>query len=186
MALEQVLEGIKRDADAERKALEAESKEVRSKALALAKEAVEEYRKKALERASRDSLRMATQEAAFTELELKREQLQMERELTERVLHLAEERLRSLPRERNEAILKALLSHFEKEGVQVQAAPKDELFVKIATRLKFAGPLAGHGGLVITNAEATVLLDLTYETLMRDLSERMTKEVHQRMFAGSA
>jgi vacuolar-type H+-ATPase subunit E/Vma4 len=186
MALEQVLEEIQQRAHEQRSGLEAEAREARAKATAQAQAAVEGYRKKALERTSRDILRMQTQEGAFTDLELKREELQMERELLDKVQHLAQEKLRSLPRERTEAILKALLSQFGGEGTKVLALPKDELFVKLASRLHFAAPLEGAGGLVITSADGTVLIDLTFETLMRDLSEKRLKEIHQKMFAGAA
>ena len=63
--------------------------------------------------------------------------------------------------------------------------PKDELFVKMASKLHFAGPLNGTGGLVITSADGTVLLDLTFETQMRDLSEKKLKEIHQKMFGAA-
>ncbi|HKZ59822.1 MAG TPA: V-type ATP synthase subunit E family protein [Candidatus Thermoplasmatota archaeon] len=186
MALEQVLEEIQRKGQEERTRLEAEAQEARAKLVARAQEAVEEHRRKGLERATREIVRIQTQEAASTELELKREELQMERELLDRVLHLAQEKLKILPRERNEAVLKALLAHFEREGTQVEAAAKDELFVKIASRLHFKGALSGSGGLVISNAEGTVQVDLTFETLMRDLTEKRLKEVHVKMFGGLA
>lgn len=186
MALEQVLEEIQRRAHDERSRLEAEAQAARAKVLAEAQALVEERRRKALERASREIVLIQTQEGASTELELKREELQMERELLDRVQRLAQEKLKSLPRERNEAILKGLLSHFEREGTQVHAAAKDELFVKMASKLHFAGPLAGAGGLVITNPDGTVRMDLTFETLMRDLSEKRLKEIHQKMFGGAA
>jgi len=186
MALQQVLEEIQRHAQDERSRLEAEANEARAKAAAEAQAAVEEHRRKALERASRTIVRMQTQEGAFTELELKREELQTERELLDRVLHLAQEKLKSLPRERNEALLKALFSHFEREGTQVHAAPKDELFVKMASKLRYAGPLTGAGGLVIANPDGTVQVDLTYETLLKDLAEKRIKEIYTRMFGGKA
>jgi V/A-type H+/Na+-transporting ATPase subunit E len=185
MALEQVLDEIQRRAQSERTRLEAEASEARAKAVAEAQAAVESHRKKGLDKASREIVRMQTQELASTELELKREELQMERELLDRVVHLAQEKLRILPRERNEAVLKGLLSHFEREGIQVQSAPKDELFVKMASKLRFAGPLQGAGGLVISNADGTVRVDLSYETLMRDLSEKKLKDVHHKMFGGA-
>lgn len=184
MALEQVLEEIQRHAQAEKARLEAEASAARTKALTEAQAAVEEHRKKSLDRASREIFRIQTQEAASTELELKREELQMERELLDRVLHLAQDKLKTLPRERNEAVLKNLLSHYDREGVQVQAAPKDELFVKMASKLRFGGALQGAGGLVISNADGTVRVDLSYETLMRDLSEKKLKDVHQQIFGG--
>src|SRR5262245_965977 len=109
MALEQVLEEIQRRSQAERVRLEAEAQAARGKAVSEAQAAVEEHRRKGLERASREIVRMQTQEAASTELELKREELQMERELLDRVLHLAQDKLKILPRERNEAVLKGLL-----------------------------------------------------------------------------
>src|SRR2546425_896253 len=130
MGLEQVLQEIESRSQQARQKLDAEAQAARAEALAAANAAVDEYRKKALERASREIVRMQTQEAASTELELKREELQMERELLDRVVKLAEERLKSLPRERNEAIIKALLKHYEREGTQVLALPKDELFLK--------------------------------------------------------
>ena len=184
MALEQVLEQIQRRAAEERGRLEAEAQEARSKSAGEAQAAVEERRRKSLERAAREIVLIQTQEAASTELELKREELQLERELIERVQKLAQEKLKALPRERNEALLKALLSHFERDGTQVQATAKDELFVKMASRLHFAGAMAGAGGLVISNADGSVRMDLSFETLMRDLSEKKLKEIHQKMFGG--
>ncbi len=186
MALEQVLEEIQRKAQEERTRLEAEALQMRAKLLSESQAVVEEHRRKGLERATREIVRIQTQEAASTELELKREELQMEKELLDRVLHLAQAKLKILPRERNEAVLKALLSHFEREGTEVTAAPKDELFVKMASTLHFKGPFAGAGGLVISNAEGTVQVDLTYEALLRDLTEKRLKEVHVKMFGGGA
>lgn len=182
MALEQVLEEIRRRAEEERGRLDKEAAQAREQAAAAARAEVEEYRRKTTDRAAREILRVQTQEAAFTELELKREELQMQRELMDRVMRAAGERLLSLPRERNEAVLKALLSHYEKEGALVHAAPKDELFVKMATGLKFAGPLEHGAGLVITSADGTVRVDLTYDTLMADLSDRWMKGIHTRLF----
>jgi V/A-type H+-transporting ATPase subunit E len=184
MALEQVLEEIQRHAQEERSRLEAEAQQARGKLAAEAQAAVEERRRRALERASREIVMIQTQEAASTEIELKREELQMERELLDRVQAIAQDKLKVLPRERNEAVLKALLAHYEREGVQVHAAPKDELFVKMASKLRFAGPLQGAGGLVITNADGTVRMDLTYETVMADLSDKRLKDVHVKMFGG--
>lgn len=184
MALEQVLEQIQRRSAEERGRLEAEAQAARSKAAAEAQAVVEERRRKALERAAREIVLMQTQEAASTELELKREELQLERELIDRVQKLAQDKLKALPRERNEALLKALLAHFEREGTQLSATAKDELFVKMASKLHFAGPLHGAGGLVISNGDGTVRMDLSFETLMRDLSEKRLKEVHDKMFGG--
>lgn len=184
MALEQVLEEIQRRSQAERARLEAEAQAARGKAVAEAQAAVEQHRRKGLERAGREIVRMQTQEAASTELELKREELQMERELLDRVGHLAQEKLKMLPRERNEAVLKGLLAHYEREGTQVQAAAKDELFVKMASKLRYSGPMPGAGGLVISNADGTVRVDLSFEALMHDLSDRKLKDVHQKMFGG--
>jgi V/A-type H+-transporting ATPase subunit E len=182
LALEQVLEEIQRRAQEERKRLEEEARAERSRIVGEAQAAVDAYRRKALERASRDIVRMQTQEAASTELELKREELQMEREIIDRVLALAQEKLKTLPRDRNEGILKALLQHYGSEGTQVLASGKDELYVKMASKLRHAGPLAGTGGIVITNTDGTVLVDLTYETMMRDLADGKLKEVHQKLF----
>src|SRR5690349_19856415 len=125
MALEQVLEEIEKRGKDERSRLEAEAQAARGKFVAEAQAAVEERRHKALERASREIVLIQTQEAASTELELKREELQMERELIDRVQKMAQDKLKVLPRERNEAILKALLTHFERDGTHVHAAAKD-------------------------------------------------------------
>jgi V/A-type H+-transporting ATPase subunit E len=186
MALEQVLEEIQSGSREQARKLDEEAREARAKAVAAAQAAVEEHRRKALEKASREIVRMQAQEGASTELELKREELQMERELLERVQKLAEEKLANLPRERNEAILKALLSHYGREGTHFLCAPKDELFVKMASGLKHAGPLKGIGGLVISNADGTVRVDLTYDTLIRDLAEKKLKEIHARLFGATA
>jgi V/A-type H+-transporting ATPase subunit E len=186
MGLEQVLQEIESRSQQARQKLEAEAQAARAEALAAGNVAVDEHRKKALERASREIVRMQTQEAASTELELKREELQMERELLDRVVRLAEEKLKALPRERNEAILKSLLSHYGREGTQVLALPKDELFLKMASKLRMAGPINGTGGIVVTNADGTVRVDLTYETLLRDVSDKSLKDVHSKLFGHSA
>jgi V/A-type H+-transporting ATPase subunit E len=185
MGLEQVLQEVQARAAQERTRLEAEASSARQDALKAAQGAVEDHRKKALERASRDIVRLKTQEAASTELELKREELQMERELIERTLRTAQERLRALPRERNEAALRHLLDRYEREGTHVLTVPKDDLFVKMATSLTHGGHVDASGGVVVTNTEGSVRLDLTFDTLMRDLSERKLKEIHEKLFGGS-
>ena len=72
MALEQVLEEIQRRSGQERTRLEAEAQAARGKAVAEAQSAVEDHRRKGVDKATREIMRMQTQEAASTELELKR------------------------------------------------------------------------------------------------------------------
>lgn len=186
MGLEQVLQEIQSRSQQARERLEAEAQAARAQAVTAASAAVEEHRHKAMDRVSREVLRMQTQEAASTELELKREELQMEKELIDKVQRLAEDKLKSLPRERNEAIIKSLLSHYEREGTQVLSLPKDELFLKMASKLRHAGALTGSGGIVVTNTDGTVRVDLTYETLLRDISEKRLKEIHAQLFGQGA
>lgn len=177
-----MLQEIRAKSQEDRRRLEEEARAQRERLLREGQAAVEAYRRSQTDRATREIVRIQAQETASTELELKREELHVERELLDRVMHFSEERLRQLPRERNEAVLKALLARYEREGVKVLTVPRDELYLKMASKLHHEGTIPAIGGLVITNVDGTVRVDLTYDTLLHEFVERNLKDIHGRLF----
>jgi len=171
MGLDTVVEEVLSSGRERRDDILAEAKEEADGILAAARAELEDYTR-SKEREARGRIeRMRAQEQQGSELEVRRLELAMRRELLSLVETAARERLSALPRARNEALLRTLLATAEMPDGRVLSGPGDESLVRALSPLRYAGHVKCLGGVVIESADGTVREDLTFDTLLREVSE---------------
>ena len=162
----------------------AEAEEDYEKVVQEAKDQVEEHRRTSTEENRNRIERMRAQELQTAELEVRRLELAMRRELLDRVQEEAMDRLRQLDRPRNEAMLKALLSGKGMAGARVFSAAKDEALVRSLTRMPYGGHVDCLGGVVVESADGSIREDLTYDALLRERGEELLPMIAGILFGG--
>jgi len=173
MGLEKVVEEVLASGKRRREEILAEGEEDNVKLVSEAKAEMEELRQKR-EKENRDRIeRMRAQDLQTAELEVRRLELSMRRDLLEKVQDAAREKLAQLDRHRNEAMLKALLAGRDVPGARVFSASKDESLVRSLTHMPYGGHVDCLGGVVIESADGTIREDLTYDALLRERSEEL-------------
>ena len=172
MGLDKVVEEVLSSGRERREQLLAEAKEEAEGILSAARAEVEEYGRQKAEDARVRTARMREQELQSGELEVRRLELGMRRELLERTLALARERLTGLPRGRNEPLLRALLAGHPMPGGRVFSNERDEPLVRALTPLRYAGHIRCLGGVVLESADGTVKEDRTFDTILSETSDR--------------
>jgi V/A-type H+-transporting ATPase subunit E len=182
MGLEKVVEEVLSSGERSREEIlgkaEAETKEILDKA----EQEVAEYLERRKEENKDRIERMRSQDLQTAELEVRRLELAMRRDLLEKVQDGARQRLRELDRPRNEAMLTAILAGKEIGGAKVFSASKDEPIVRALTKLPFGGKIDCLGGVVIESADGSVREDLTYEALLRERSEELLPVIAEILF----
>ena len=173
MGLEKVVEEVLSSGRRLRQEILEEAEADAKELLDNAKAEVERYRKQRDEE-TRDRIeRTRVQDLQTAELEVRRLELAMRRNLLEQVEEEARERLGSLDRPRNEAMLKAILSRGAIPGGKVYSAAKDEALVRALTHMPYGGNIDCLGGVVIASADGSIREDLTYDALLKEQSEEL-------------
>lgn len=173
MGLEKVVEEVLSSGKRKRDQVLAEGEKDYQEVVQTAKDEVEEYRRKR-EGDNRVRIeRMRAQDLQTAELEIRRLELSMRRDLLEMVQEGARDKLRQLDRPRNEAMLKALLQGKDVPGAKVFSAAKDEPVVRALTRLPYGGHIDCLGGVMIESADGSIREDLTYDALLSERSEEL-------------
>ena len=172
MGLDKVVEEVLSSGRERREQILAEANEEAEGILAAARVEVEGYGRQKAEDTRVRIERMREQELQSSELEVRRLELGMRRELLERTEALARERLTGLPRGRNEPLLRALLAGHPMPGGRVFSNDRDEPLVRALTSLRYAGHVKCLGGVVIESQDGTVKEDRTFDTILRETSER--------------
>jgi V/A-type H+-transporting ATPase subunit E len=172
MGLDKVVEEVLSSGRERRDGILADAKEEADGIMSAAMVEVEAYGRMRAEETRVRIDRMREQELQSSELEVRRIELGMRRELLERAEALARERLTGLPRARNEPLLRALLSGHPMPGGRVFSNERDEPLVRALTSLRFAGHVKCLGGVVLESQDGTVKEDRTFDTILRETSER--------------
>ncbi len=173
MGLEKVVEEVLSSGKRKRDQVLAEGEKDYQEVVQTAKDEVEEYRRKREEENHVRIERMRAQDLQTAELEIRRLELSMRRDLLEKVQEGARDRLRQLDRPRNEMMLKALLQGKDVPGARVFSAAKDEPVVRSLTRLPYGGHIDCLGGVMIESADGSIREDLTYDALLTERSEEL-------------
>lgn len=129
--------------------------------------------------------KIRTREIASAKLEVKKIKLTSEKEALDQVYAQAIEKLKNLPREKNERLLKALIEKGKREvgNGHIYCSQRDAEFVKRMSDLKFAGTINCIGGVIIESSDKTIKLDYTYETLLNSVWEKNVKEIANILFS---
>jgi V/A-type H+-transporting ATPase subunit E len=120
-------------------------------------------------------------EISSANLEVKREELNVHKDLLEKSRVKLIEKVGNLPKKDNEAMLKKLLEPYDLKDMKVYSNKKDEAFVS-SLAPNFGGNLDVLGGVVVESKDGSLRYDLTYETLAREVFNSKMKEVSKLLF----
>jgi len=139
-----------------------------------ARQIVEEKRAQIAEQIERRKNR----EISSANLEVKRAILNAKKELLDRVYDKAIEILASLSESEREKIIKQLLES-QTDSTQVFSNENDESLVKRISSLEYGGTIPCSGGVMLENEDGTVLRDLTFDSLLKNVRDRSLKQLVQ-------
>ncbi|NPV62390.1 MAG: V-type ATP synthase subunit E [Methanotrichaceae archaeon] len=120
-------------------------------------------------------------EISSANLEVKREELNVHKDLLEKARVKLIEKVGNLPKKDNEAMLKKLLEPYDLKDMKVYSNKKDQAFVS-SLAPNFGGNLDVLGGVVVESKDGALRYDLTYETLAREVFNSKMKEVSKLLF----
>ena len=173
MGLEKVVEEVLSSGKRKREEILAEGDKDNQEVVQAAKEEVGSYRRKREKDNQVRIERMRAQDLQTAGLEVRRLELSMRRDLLEKVQEGARDKLRQLDRQRNEAMLRALLAGKDTPGAKVFSAAKDEAMVRSLSRLPYGGHVDCLGGVIIESADGSIREDLTYDALLTERGEEL-------------
>lgn len=186
MGLEKVVEEVLASGEEKRRQMLAEADAEAASLLDAAKAEVEAYKRDKQQETWVRVERMKAHELQAAELELRRLELGMHRELLDRVETLALERLAGMSRTDVEPLLRTLLQRHSMAGGKVLSSQRDEPLVRTLTSLRYGGHVDCIGGVVIESADGTVREDRTFETILRERSEKALPRIAVALFGQSA
>jgi V/A-type H+-transporting ATPase subunit E len=120
-------------------------------------------------------------EISSANLEVKRSELNVHKDLLEQAKAKLFESIQKLPKKENEAMLKKLLEPYNLKDMKVFSNKKDEAFVS-SLAPNYGGNLDITGGVVVESKDGALRYDLTYETLAREVFNNRMKEVSRILF----
>lgn len=120
-------------------------------------------------------------EISSANLEVKRSELNVHKDLLEQARLKLLEKIQNLPKKENEAMLKKLLEPYNLKDMKVYSNKRDEAFVS-SLAPNYGGNLDIMGGAVIESKDGALRYDLTYETLAREVFNNRMKEVSRILF----
>jgi V/A-type H+-transporting ATPase subunit E len=120
-------------------------------------------------------------EISSANLEVKRSELNVHKDLLEQARLKLMEKIQNLPKKENEAMLKKLLEPYNLKDMKVYSNKRDEAFVS-SLAPNYGGNLDIMGGVVVESKDGALRYDLTYETLAREVFNNRMKEVSRILF----
>jgi V/A-type H+-transporting ATPase subunit E len=120
-------------------------------------------------------------EISSANLEVKRAELNVHKDLLEQTRLKLLGKLESLPKKDNEAMLKKLLEPYDLKAMKVFSNKRDEAFIT-SLASNYGGNLDIIGGAVVESSDGALRYDLTYETLAREVFNSRMKEVSRILF----
>lgn len=185
MTLEKVVQEIldrgKKECDAIMDGARNEAEEI----LRSAKEKAAQGKSEKEAEAAKTADRMRKQEIPSAEIEAKKIKLNAEKEVLDGVYAEVMRRLSALPKDRNETLLRALVSKAVKEygnGTFYSNARDAEI---VKGQVRFGGVINCTGGIIVENEDKTVRLDYTYEAVLGEVWNVSLRKVYDILFGGS-
>jgi V/A-type H+/Na+-transporting ATPase subunit E len=146
--------------------------------IAGAEKTAHQIRKEKREQTTGQIERRKNRELSSANLEVKRAILNAKKELLDRVYDEAIERLASLPESERENIIKQLLES-QTDSTRVFSNENDESLVKRISSLEYGGTIPSSGGVMLENEDGTVLRDMTFDSLLKNVRDRSLKQLLQ-------
>jgi V/A-type H+-transporting ATPase subunit E len=182
MGLETVVKDIMDAAQAEVSKLDSEADAEVALILDEAKQNAKRIMGERLAKAEDDIKKIRQQEISSANLEVKRTLLNARKEILEKVYVQAVETISEFSPEKNEELLKALISENETNGKKIYSNAESEEIVKKISSLEYAGNIDCLGGVVIENEDGTIRLDYTYDVILKSVNERLLKQTSDILF----
>jgi V/A-type H+-transporting ATPase subunit E len=120
-------------------------------------------------------------EISSANLEVKRSELNVHKDLLEKARAMLLEKIQNLPKKDNESMLKKMLEPYDLKDMKVYSNKRDEAFVS-SLAPNYGGNLDIIGGVVVESKDGALRYDLTYETLAREVFSNHMKEVSRILF----
>ena len=120
-------------------------------------------------------------EISSANLEVKRSELNVHKDLLEQARVKLLGSLVHLPKKDNEAMLTKLLEPYDLKAMKVFSNKRDEAFIS-SLAPNYGGNLDIIGGAVVESSDGALRYDLTYETLAREVFSSRMKEVSRILF----
>ena len=120
-------------------------------------------------------------EISSANLEVKRSELNVHKDLLEQARVKLLGKLENLPKKDNEAMLTKLLEPYDLKAMKVFSNKRDEAFIS-SLAPNYGGNLDIIGGAVVESSDGALRYDLTYETLAREVFNNRMKEVSKVLF----
>lgn len=182
MGLETVVNDIMDAAQAEVSQMDSEADAEASLILEEARQNAKRIMGERLAKAEDDIKKIRQQELSSANLEVKRTLLNARKELLDKVYVQSVDAISNLSPEKNEEILKVLISKYEANGAKIYSNTGSERIVKKLSSLKYAGNIDCIGGIIIENEDGTVKLDYTYDVILKSVNEQLLKKTSDTLF----
>ncbi|WP_292469071.1 V-type ATP synthase subunit E [Methanolobus sp.] len=182
MGLETVVKDIMDAAKADVSKTDSEAEAEVSLILDEAKQNAKRIMGERLAKAEDDIKKVRKQEISSANLEVKRTLLNARKEVLEKVYVQAVETISAFSPEKNEELLKELITKNESNGSRIYSNAESEELVKKLSSLEYAGNINCLGGVIIENEDATIRLDYTYDVILKSVNERLLKQTSDTLF----
>ncbi|MCX9009798.1 MAG: V-type ATP synthase subunit E [Candidatus Methanoperedens sp.] len=182
MGLDAIVQEIRAKGKAEADRISGETYQEVSKILADSESQAAKIKAAKQEAVRKEIERLRQQELSSAHLEVKRAMLNARKELLDEVYEKSKESIQKLPADKNQKLLGSLIKKNENSNTKIYSRAKDAPAVKKLTKLGYAGEIDCLGGVIIENEDGTEYLDLRYDTILKNVSERSLKQVSDILF----
>jgi len=177
MGLEPIIDDILKKGKEQSEAILQEAEKEANKILEMAESDAAKLRAEKEEAVRIEVEQLEKQEVSSAHLQVKRTMLNARQGLLEEVQKNVAERIASVSSKKNEKFLEALLKKHVELGSKIYSNEKDRRLVEKISGLQYAGRIQCIGGVVIESSDGSVQYDYTYDTLLKDISERSLKQI---------
>ncbi|OPY49700.1 MAG: V-type ATP synthase subunit E [Methanosaeta sp. PtaU1.Bin060] len=181
MALDAVVESILATSKDKVAQISAEADQEAGRILNEARERAAETKSRKESEVGHATEAIERREISSANLEVKRAELNVHKDLLEQARVKLLEKIKNLPKKENEALLKKLLEPYDLKDMKVYSNKRDETFVS-SLAPNYGGNLDIIGGVVVESKDGALRYDLTYETLAREVFNNHMKEVSKVLF----
>lgn len=181
MALDAVLEDILATSKSKVSQISSEADQDAAKILGEARDRAAEIKSRKETEVGHAIEAMERREISSANLEVKRAELNVHKEMLEQARAKLSDAIQKLPATQNEALIKKLLEPYNLKETKVYSNKRDQAFVS-SLAPNYKGALDTIGGVVVESQDGALRYDLTYETLAREVFNSRMKEVSRILF----
>jgi len=178
MGLEVVVKDVLTRGEEEANRIWQEGTDEANAIVAGAEKAARQIREEKREQTTEQIERRKNREISSANLDVKRAILNAKKDLLDRVYDDAIEKLASLPESEREKIIKQLLQS-QTDSTRVFSNENHESLVKRISSLEYGGTIQCSGGVMLENEDGTVLRDMTFDSLLKNVRDNSLKQILQ-------